>query len=116
MLESLYEPQNLARKLMLNHKLYSLKMSKGASIDDFIRDVMDVVNQLKSVGEVTRKENFVQIMLGAMPDSYESFIQGMLTQDLTQNSSFPVLKILLARCCLMRPGESSSREEKTTRL
>ena len=38
LLKSLYELQIPARKLVLNHKLYNIKMNEGTSINDFITD------------------------------------------------------------------------------
>ena len=69
MLKSLYEFQK--RNLMLNHMFFNLE-NGWRSVNDFIKDVKDVVTQLTSAREVTPKEKIVQIMLGALPDSYES--------------------------------------------
>lgn len=56
MLKSFYEPQNSTRKLMLNHKLYNIKMNEGTSMNDFITDIKDVVTQLASIRKVIQEE------------------------------------------------------------
>jgi hypothetical protein len=55
MLKSFYEPQNPTRKLMLNHKLYNIKMNEGTSKNYFITDIRDVVTQVATLEKSYKK-------------------------------------------------------------
>ena len=114
MLRSLYEPRQSARKLMLNHKLYNMKMNMGTSVNDFIWGIKDVVTQLASVGEVIQEKEMVQVMLGALPNSSESFIERLLTQDQLPSFGILVGKLLLDET--RREFKSGKRENEALML
>lgn len=52
-----------------------MKMRKGISIEDFLKEIKEIKMQLVVVGET------VQIMFNALPRHYESFIQSITLLD-----------------------------------
>lgn len=99
---------------MLIQKLYNMKINMGTSVNDFIWDIKDVVTQLASVGEVIQEEKMVQVMLGALPNSSESFIEGLLTQDQLPSFGNLVGKLLLDETT--REFKSGKRENEALML
>jgi hypothetical protein len=85
MLKPFYEPQNSTRKLMLNHKLYNIKMNEGTSKNDFITDIRDVVTQLASIKKVIQEECWAPFFIA----------MNHLSRDFSPKMNSQVLKILL---------------------
>ena len=66
-LQEVFEAQNSAKALFLVNKIHSINLEEGGSI-------IELWTQLESVGEVIYESIIVQIILGALPSSYESFV------------------------------------------
>lgn len=63
------------------NKLHSLNLDEVGPIVDFINSVKELQMQLHRVGEVIFKSITVQIVLDALPNNYESFVQSIVTLD-----------------------------------
>jgi hypothetical protein len=78
------------------NKLQILKLQEGAPVSDLVKSVKEIVMQLATRGEITQDAMVIHIILNALPSSYETFVQTIITQD--QLPSFDKLtsKLLLS--------------------
>jgi hypothetical protein len=65
-------------------------------VSDLVKSVKEIVMQLATRGEITQDVMVIHIILNALPSSYETFVQTIITQD--QLPSFDKLtsKLLLS--------------------
>jgi hypothetical protein len=93
-LKDLYEFQNVTRALYLNNKLHVLKVGGVGSVQNFIKNVKEIVTQLASIGKVVLDQEIMHIVLGGLPSYLESF-QVITTQDELPSFDKLVNKLLL---------------------
>ena len=77
--KSLYETSGNARKLLLKSRLYNLKLEKGGSVAEFLKEVKDISNQLIAIGETVLNDEIVEHVLNA--ESYEHFVSSIGLRD-----------------------------------
>ncbi len=103
-LKDLYEFQNVTRALYLNNKLHVLKVGGVGSVQNFIKNVKEIVTQLASIGKVVLDQEIMHIVLGGLPSYLESF-QVITTQDELPSFDKLVSKLMLQEQqhdCLMK--------------
>jgi hypothetical protein len=67
---------------------------------DFLFIIKDILIQIASGVDVIKNENVVLIILNALPNSYENFVQGILAQE-----TLPSFDQLMSR--LLQEGQKS---------
>ena len=77
-LAELYLTKSLTNKLRLKLKLYTLRMSEGASLSGHISAFSSTVNDLASVGSKVEDEDQALLLLCSLPASYSNFRDTMI--------------------------------------
>ncbi|MCO5603066.1 hypothetical protein L7F22_057210 [Adiantum nelumboides] len=72
-LASLYAGRNEAKIALLRKELKSKIMNEEDDMDTFLASIKDINEQLISAGEIISDSSLVQIVLDALPDSYQTF-------------------------------------------
>ena len=80
-LENAFIINNTGKKLALKRQMNSVSMNKGEAINAFFMRITDLRDQLSALGyEIENRELFL-IALGGLPNSWESFVQGISARD-----------------------------------
>ncbi|MCO5591423.1 hypothetical protein L7F22_045406 [Adiantum nelumboides] len=72
-LAGLYAGRNEAKIAVLHKELESTVMNEEDDMDNFLAGVKDINEQLIFAGEIISDSSLVQIVLDALPDSYQTF-------------------------------------------
>ena len=76
-LEEIYEPKNLANKLFLRRKFFTLKMEDGVGMLAHINNVKALADQLKIIGAEIKEEDVVMTLLNSLNDDYAGLITAL---------------------------------------
>lgn len=76
-LQRMYEVCDVTRKLHLKSRLLDLRVTDDGGIEQYLREFKMIRSQLISIGQPLPEEDTVEILLNALPDSYESFITAL---------------------------------------
>ena len=74
---------------MLRRKLYSLKLKKGASVQDHIKEMTELFNDLAVVGDNLGDEDRVVHLLASLPESYDTLVTA-----LEANETVPSMEVV----------------------
>jgi hypothetical protein len=66
-LVSLYQSENINRKMILQNKLRSIEMTKSNTITSYLMKVMQIRDQLAAVEEKIANEELVNMALNGFP-------------------------------------------------
>ncbi len=66
-LESQFQKKNWSNKLILRRKLHNLQLKDGASMQDHIRQMVELFNELAIVGASIEEEDRVVYLLASLP-------------------------------------------------
>ena len=80
-LETMYEVKNTASLLHLLQRFFTIKMNEGDSIATHINKLRELTEQLASIGEEISDLYFVMTLLGSLPESYQTLVVTLGTQD-----------------------------------
>jgi hypothetical protein len=78
-LKELGESTGNASRFLLKNKFYKMSMQETSSMAYFLFTIKDLLGQIAGVGDVMRDEDVILIVLNALLDSYEIFVQSVLT-------------------------------------
>ena len=87
-----FQKKTWANKLALRRKLYSLRLNEGDSVQEHIKVMTEIFNDLAVVGDAVEDEDRVVHLLASLPDSY-----GMLVTALEANAEVPKLEVVTER-------------------
>lgn len=76
-LENTFIVINTSLKLALKRKMNNISMNKGESVNAFFIRITELRDQLSSVSYEIDNQELSLTTLGGLPDSWESFIQGI---------------------------------------
>lgn len=79
-LKNLYESTSSARRLMLKHKLYTLKFPENKSVEEYLKIIGTLVTQLGNLGTHLADEEIVDVVLTGLPSSWSIFRQMMTSR------------------------------------
>ena len=69
-----FQKKSWANKLELRRKLYSMKLLDGESVDEHIKLMTEVFNEMSIIGEVIEEEDKVIHLLASLPDSFKMLV------------------------------------------
>ena len=69
-LKNLFESQTTNRRLTLKNQFYSLRMTEKQSMEEHLRSVNSIVNQLANIGVLLPDEDLVDRVLMSLPSSW----------------------------------------------
>ena len=87
-----FQKKTWANKLQLRRRLYSLRLREGESVQEHIRKVTELFEELAVVGDPVDEEDRVVHLLVSLPESY-----GMLVTALEANSEVPKMEVVTER-------------------
>ena len=84
-----YEVNNATRVLALKRKLNHIQIKNGESINYYFLRVSDIRDELSSIGTIITDKKLTLMAIDGLPDSWETFAQGINAKD-----NFPDFKKL----------------------
>ena len=87
-----FQKKTWANKLQLRRRLYSLRLREGESVQEHVRKVTELFEELAVVGDPVDEEDRVVHLLASLPESY-----GMLVTALEANSEVPKMEVVTER-------------------
>ena len=60
---------------MLMEQLQTIRLTKGGSIEDYIKKARELMNRLASMGETISDRALTQLVFNGLPRNFESMIQ-----------------------------------------
>ena len=81
-----------ANKLELRRKVFSLRLEDGGSVQDHVKAMTEVLDELSVVDEPVKEEDRVVYLLASLPDSYN----GLVTA-LEANAEVPKIEVVTER-------------------
>jgi hypothetical protein len=104
-----FEVDNDSRKFDLKNRLSLIPFSKSARVENYFSQFRQNLAQLSAIGVKIDDADLVQIVMKALPDSYDYFLQNF-----TSSGRFPTLDQLQTRMMLEESRRQSKIEIKTT--
>ena len=77
-LESRYMSKSLTNKLLLNNKLYGLKMTEGSALDQHINVFNQIISDLNRVDVKFEEKDMELILLNSLPESYDNLVTTLM--------------------------------------
>ena len=87
-----FQRNTWANKLELKRKLFSMRLAEGGSVQDHIKSLTEVCDQLAAVGEPVKEEDRVVYLLASLPECYS-----VLVTALEANSDVLALAVVIER-------------------
>lgn len=108
-LSATYQVQNNAQRLHLKKKLQNLSMTEDTSVTEFVAQLTDLALQIAELPdeENVRDADLVEILLNALPDSYEG-----LLNSINGEATLPTFDNIVARL-LQHENRRKLRLDKT---
>ena len=91
-LEGQFQPKTWANKLHLRRKLYSLKLTRGTSVQEHCKSMIELFNELAVLGDPVSEEGRVVHLLASLTESYD-----VLVTALEANKTVPEMDTVIER-------------------
>jgi hypothetical protein len=78
---SLYQSENIKRKMMLLNKLRSIEMTRLDSVTSYLMKIMTIHDQLALIGEKIADAKLMNMALNGFPTSWEPLVKGIFSHD-----------------------------------
>ena len=76
-LQAQFQKKTWANKLTLRRRLHSLQLKDGDSVQDHIKCMMELFNELAIVGDAIEEEDRVVYLLASLPDSFNTLVTAL---------------------------------------
>ena len=87
-----FQRKTWANKLELKRKLSSMRLAEGGSVQDHIKAMTEVCDELSVIGEPVKEEDRVVYLLASLPECYN-----VLVTALEANAEVPTLAVVTER-------------------
>ena len=87
-----FQKKTWVNRLALRRKLHTLQLKDGESVQDHIKAMTELFNELTAVGDVISEEDRVVYLLASLPDTF-----GALVTALEANEEVPRMEIVTER-------------------
>ena len=84
-----FQRKTWANKLELKRKLFSMRLAEGGSVQEHIKSLTEVCDELSAIGEPVKEEDCVVYLLASLPECYN-----VLVTALEANSEVPTLAVV----------------------
>ena len=91
-LSTQFQKKTWANKLALRRRLHSLQLKEGQSVQEHVKALTEIFNELSVIGDNIDDEDRVVYLLASLPDSYE-----MLVTALEANTEVPNMETVIER-------------------
>ena len=106
-----FQKKTWANKLGLRRRLYSLKLKEGDAVQEHIRQMMEIFEELAIICDPVNEEDRVVHLLASLPESYN-----MLVTALEANADVPQMAVVTERLLheekKQKDREDSDRTQK----
>ena len=93
-LSTQFQKKTWANKLALHRRLHSLRLKEGQSVQEHMKALTEIFNEMSVVGDNINDEDRVVYLLASLPDSYE-----MLVTALETNTEVPNMETVMSDYC-----------------
>ena len=76
-LQNQFQKKTWANKLALRRRLHSLQLKNGGSVQDHIKAMTELFNELAIVGDAMEEEDRVVYLLASLPDSFNTLVTAL---------------------------------------
>ena len=76
-LQNQFQKKTWANKLALRRRLHSLQLKDGESVQDHIKAMTELFNELAIVGDAIEEEDRVVYLLASLPDSFNTLVTAL---------------------------------------
>ena len=76
-LENQFQKKTWCSKLKLQHKLYSLRLKDGGSVQEHIKAVTEIFESLSVVRDPVSDEDHAVYLLASLPDTYNMLVTAL---------------------------------------
>jgi hypothetical protein len=80
-LVSLYQSENINRKMILHNKLRSVEMTRSDTVTSYLMKVTQIRDQLAAVGEKVEDKELVNMALNGFSPQWETFVKGVCARE-----------------------------------
>ena len=87
-----FQRKTWGNKLELKRKLFSMRLAEGCSVQEHIKSLTEVCDELLAIGEPVKEEDRVVYLLASLPECYN-----VLVTALEANSEVPTLAVVTER-------------------
>ena len=87
-----FQKKSWANKLQLRRRLYSLRLRDGESVQEHIRKLTELFEELAVIGDPMKEEDQVVHLLASLPDSFN-----VLVTALESNADVPKMEVVTER-------------------
>ena len=91
-LENQFQKKMWADKLAVQRKLHSTKMKDGKSVQEYIKTMTKLFNELSVVGDTVKEEDKLIYLLASLPESYNTLVTA-----LEANETVPTMETVTER-------------------
>ena len=105
-LQAQFQKKTWANKLALRRRLHSLQLKDGDSVQEHIKTLTELFNELAVVGDVIKEEDRVVYLLASLPDSFNTLVTA-----LEANEDVPKMEVVTER---LLHAERKRREKDLT--
>ena len=79
-LEEQFQRRTWANKLQLRRKLFSLKLKEGGSMNDHVKTMTEIFEELAVIGDPVSEEDRVVHLLASLPESFDVLVTALEAQ------------------------------------
>lgn len=76
-LQDYHQKSSLSSKVILLKNLCSMKLAENGNMEEHIINMSIVKDKLEAIGENIKEELFIAMILGSLPDSYNSLMNAL---------------------------------------
>ena len=87
-----FQKKTWANKLALRRKLYSLRLKDGDSVQDHVKSMTEIFNELSVIGAEMDEEDKVVHLLASLPSTYDTLVTA-----LEANATVPSMEVVTER-------------------
>lgn len=80
MLKAQFERDTVANKLFLKKKYFRCEMKEGEHLNDHLKRMKELTDQLGAIGSVIEEEDQIVTFLGSLPPSYATVVTALETK------------------------------------
>ena len=99
-----FQKKTWANKLVLRRRLHSLRLKEGDSVQEHVKAMIEVFNELAVIGEEISEDDRVVYLLASLPESFNTLVTA-----LESNIEVPKMEIVTERL-LNEERKQTSRE------
>ena len=111
-LSSQFQKKNWCNKLILRRRLHMLRLQDGKSVQEHIKEMTEIFNELAVIGAPLDEEDQVVHLLASLPESYDTLVTALEANEKVPSMEIVIDRLLYEEKKASERGESSSYNAK----